>query len=301
MPRIDRALDGVDALSSVACWKERTLDLLSKQECVFHRNGEISAVYAALYLRRPELYKWAGMAAFASHHARLALFPMRLDADASGAVDVPRALRRWFGLHMHDIDAVRQTNNGIFEDACWVHLAYDGHSDGLERIHGLQDSSDIDPGLLQAFVDLERGRGLLASGDLSAEDVIWAANLEILRHEQRVLVQPHFDTFTPAFARAFSLGAGFGIRVHGIARSIGLFTSFLGFVLTRGLGATLRSGRLPLVTRFTDRWRWIEGAILPRFRRFEKDRAEMTEAMEWIIADATRRSSEIVCDARVMR
>ena len=36
-----------------------------------------------------------GLAAFASHHVRLALVPLWLDTDATGYVDLPRSLGRW--------------------------------------------------------------------------------------------------------------------------------------------------------------------------------------------------------------
>ena len=68
--------------------------MLSRQPCVFHRNGQISALYAALYLRQPQLFKWSGLAAIASRHIRLALWPLRLGADPSDAIDLPKALGR---------------------------------------------------------------------------------------------------------------------------------------------------------------------------------------------------------------
>jgi hypothetical protein len=41
---------------------------------------------------QPACFKWAAMAAIASHHIRLALFPLRLDADRTGFVDFPHSL-----------------------------------------------------------------------------------------------------------------------------------------------------------------------------------------------------------------
>lgn len=61
---------------------------------MFHRNLEISSRYAWIYKFLPSCFKWAGMAAFASHHVRLALFPLRLDRDRTGYVDIPHSLDR---------------------------------------------------------------------------------------------------------------------------------------------------------------------------------------------------------------
>jgi hypothetical protein len=67
--------------------------LLTNQSCVFHRNVEISSRYAWIYKFLPACFKWAGMAAFASHHVRLALFPFRLDRDRTGPAPRARAAR----------------------------------------------------------------------------------------------------------------------------------------------------------------------------------------------------------------
>ena len=47
-----------------------------------------------MYKLLPECFKWAGMAAFASYHVRLALLPFRLDTDRTGYVDIPQSLER---------------------------------------------------------------------------------------------------------------------------------------------------------------------------------------------------------------
>src|SRR4051812_24789691 len=77
---------------TVAAWKAVTDGLLISQCCAFHRNVEISSRYAWLYTNLPACLKWAGMAAIASRHVRLALFPLRLDADRTGYVDIPHSL-----------------------------------------------------------------------------------------------------------------------------------------------------------------------------------------------------------------
>ena len=77
------------------------------------------------------------MAAIASHHVRLALFPLRLDADRTGYVDIPHSLRRQRLLLMQDVNTIRATNNAIFNDIFWVHLAYVTADDGIERLRAL--------------------------------------------------------------------------------------------------------------------------------------------------------------------
>src|SRR5215510_1799113 len=85
---------------SIVGWKALAEGLLTNQSCVFHRNLEISSRYAWIYKHRPACFKWAGMAAFASYHVRLVLYPFRLDTDRGGYSDIPRSLARKRALLM---------------------------------------------------------------------------------------------------------------------------------------------------------------------------------------------------------
>ncbi|MEM8709716.1 MAG: hypothetical protein AAGG01_02090 [Planctomycetota bacterium] len=268
-PDLEAALRAGAALGSTQDWKDHVERQLSDQPCVFHRNAEITALYGALYLRHPDLFKWAGMAAHASHHVRVALWPLRLGANTSGYVDLPKAVGRWQALRMSDIDRLRQTNNEIFRDVFWAHLVYDGSAAGLERLEQLLAGEPGGAQLLAAFRLLESGRSMLAAGDERAEAAIWEANRKLLRHEQEAVVQPNFDRLSCAFARAFSFGATLGFRADGPLRSIGFFTSFYGHAVLRRPVGLLRTRRWPMVTHLEDRWDWIERSILPRFRRYE--------------------------------
>ena len=59
---------------TIAGWKAAAQGLLSDPCCALHRNLEISSRYAWMYKLQPACFKWAAMAALASHHVRLALF-----------------------------------------------------------------------------------------------------------------------------------------------------------------------------------------------------------------------------------
>ena len=109
-------------------------DFLTDEACAFHRNVEISSRYAWAYTLLPACFKWAGMAAIASHHVRLALFPLRLDTDRTGYVNIPHSLSRQKLLLMEDVNTIRATNNAIFNDIFWVHLAYFAVDDGIEHL-----------------------------------------------------------------------------------------------------------------------------------------------------------------------
>src|ERR687897_997755 len=198
--------------------------LLTNQSCVFHRNLEISSRYAWMYKLLPAYFKWAGMAAFASYHVRLALYPFRLDTDRTGYVDIPRSVERHRPFLSDDVDTIRATNNAIFDDIFWVHLAYSSADDGIDCLRSLLGMERHYAALLSGFEAIDRGRRALEAGTASAEarlvaeDLIWEGNVQLLEHEQRALVQPNFDRLSCASARLVSIGSATSFEVRGVRR-----------------------------------------------------------------------------------
>jgi len=262
---------------TIAGWKGLADGLLTDQPCVFHRNLEISSRYAWIYKFLPAYLKWAGMAAFASHHVRLALFPLRLDRDRTGYVDIPHSLGRRKVLLIADVNTIRKTNNAIFDDIFWVHLAYAAADDGIDSLRGLLRAERHYAAVLAGFEAIDQGRRVLEDGSASAdarrtaEDLIWDGNVQLLEHEQRALVQPNLDGLSCAFARLFSIGSALTFEVRGVRDEATYFTSFYLYALTRGIPQALQAQTWPRITRFADRWRWIATSIVPRFRRFDAD------------------------------
>jgi hypothetical protein len=281
---------------TIAGWKALADGFLTDQSCVFHRNLEISSCYAWIYKLLPACFKWAGMAAFASYHVRVALWPFRLDTDRSGYVDIPRSLDRHRphpgGLLAVDVDTIRATNNAIFDDIFWAHLAYSSAEDGIECLRALLGAERHYAALLTGFEAIDQGRRVLESGKTSAtarrmaEDLIWKGNVQLLEHEQRAVVQPNFDRLSCAFARLFSMGSTLNFEVHGLRQELSYFTSFYLYSLTRGIAQALRAHAWPRITRFDDRWRWIEASIVPRFRRFDADMRLVDTSLRRIFAEA---------------
>jgi hypothetical protein len=281
------------APDTIAGWKALADGLLTDQPCVFHRNLEISSRYAWIYKSMPASLKWAGMAAFASHHVRLALFPLRLDRDRTGYVDIPHSLGRRKVLLMTDVHTIRETNNAIFDDIFWAHLAYAAGEDGIECLRELlRDERHYAP-VLAGFEAIDRGRRVLedptasAGARRAAEDLVWEGNVQLLEHEQRALVQPNLDGLSCRFARLFSIGSALSFEVRGLQDEISYFTSFYYYALTRGVREVLAAREWPRITRFEDRWRWIVTCIVPRFRRLDVD-ARVVDASLGRIFDEAR-------------
>lgn len=277
---------------TVEGWRTAASAMLSPPCCAFHRNVEISARYAWLHQQLPGCFTWAAMAAIASHHIRRVLFPLRLDTDRGGHLDLARSLSRR-GLLTEDANIIREINSAIFGDIFWVHLAYLADAeDGTKALDRLLAPIPHYAAVLLAFAAIERGRRALAEPDLSPEerrdavDGIWAGNVALLEHEQRALVQPHFDRLSPTFARLVSLGAVTAFDVRGVRHEVRYFTSFSLFSLGGGLAGAVRGGPWPRITRFEDRWRWLEHSVVPRFRRLDAQPHLVRASLDRVIADA---------------
>lgn len=278
---------------TVAGWRAAADALLSPPCCAFHRNMEISSRYAWLHAQQPVCFKWAAMAAIASHHARLVLYPFRLGADRSGYVDLPRSLSRW-RLLTEDANMMREVNNAIYDDIFWVHLAYLASADGIEDLRRLLRAQPQYAGLLSAFETIDRGRAVLADqgspqeARRAAADIVWAGNLALLEHEQRVVVQPLFDRLSGTFARLVSMGSTTTFEVRGLRQEVRYFTSFSAYSLTGGFPAALRTRTVPRITRFEDRWRWLETSVVPRFRRLDADQDLVDRTLGRVVEEAMR-------------
>jgi hypothetical protein len=251
---------------------------------------EISSRYAWLYRALPAYFKWAGMAAFASFHVRLALLPFRLLTGGGGYAELRHSQAHRRTLLLSDIDTIRATNNGIFDDIFWVHVAYITADDGVARLRGLLGGVDAYAPVLAGFETIDRGRRVLddatatASDRRTARELVWVGNVQLLEHEQRALVQPQFDRLSCRFAQLLSAGSTLSFEVRGLHHELAYFSSFYLYAFGRGMSQTVQARRWPRITRFEDRWRWITTSIVPRFRRLECDSA-VVEASLRRIAD----------------
>jgi hypothetical protein len=277
---------------TISGWKTLADSLLTSRCCAFHRNMEISSRYAWMYRLLPACLKWAGMAAIASHHVRHALVPLRLDTARAGYVDIPHSLIRRRSRLIEDVNTIRSTNNAIFDDIFWVHLAYVSTDDGIERLRALLGGEPHYAPVLAGFEAIDQGRRVLADQTASAEarrmaeDLVWAGNVQLLEHEQRALVQPNFDRLSFSFARLISIGSATTFEVRGVRRDIAYFTSFYLSSLSRAVRHGQWGESWPRITRFEDRWRWISMSVVPRFRRFDADSRLIDAGLRRIVDEA---------------
>lgn len=298
-----RRRDAATQPGSVSEWRHFAQSLLTDQSCVFHRNLEISALYASLYLRHPTLFKWAGMAALASFHVRTALLPYALEATRQGLVKDLSGGRVFRSLRLDDVTLLRETNNSIFQDIAWVHLAYDGSAQGLERLREAALEHEHYAQLLPVFERLERARKTLEVAEESekerARKEIWDANRDILRHEQVVMVQPRFDRISRGFARLFSLGSTMAYHHEGVCPN-GMRGMFYPYMVLHGSPLLWRTRSLPRMTRLEHRWHWIENGIFPAFLCFESMSGRLSSDLAKIFDELGALNEHKACSIRAV-
>ncbi|MEO6411306.1 MAG: hypothetical protein ABIO48_01855 [Pedococcus sp.] len=183
-------------------------------------------------------------------------------------------------------------NNANHDDIFWVHLAY--LADGVEDLRRLLRPHREYAGLLSAFETIDRGRAVLEDegspkeARQEAADLVWHGNLALLEHEQRAVVQPLFDRLSGTFGRLVSMGSTTTFEVRGLRQEVRYFTSFSAYSLTGGLGAALRTRTVPRITRFDDRWRWLETTVVPRFRRLDAEQDLVDRTLGRVVEEAKR-------------
>ena len=273
--------------STIEEWQSAAEQLLGEQNCVLVRNRRITATYARTYLKHPKLFKWTCMAAFASHHIRLALKPFSLLGGGGGCIDPETfAARRQGGFRNAVI--IKEINDAIFNDIFWAHLAYDGSAAGLARLEtAIGDDQEGLP-ILNGFRLLDEARQLFEKEPDSeeAEEMAWEANVQILRHEQEAMVQPSFDQLKTTFSRSLSLMSTMHYHHGGRCKRALVPGSFVLYMLFQRQGEKL--GSFPSITNLDHRWEWISEGILPGFRCYESDKELIQEDLEKLIAQAPR-------------
>jgi hypothetical protein len=233
------------ATSSRRAWEEqanrriapadRNLD---ERTIVFKRNEAITAAYAEMYLRDPQVYKWAGMAALTSATVGRGMYIMRgLRQTRLGSV---------VGLFGGEVAETFRNlgvgNGAVFTDIYWQHMAYE-HG-GLAEIEQIFRAGQLDRRALRGWRQIDAGRRM---GD---QDLIWAGNTALLHFEQKHVLQQQVYDCNPALWREVSAWIPSPIPGH--------HEIFADFAPDGNIGV------------FAERWRWITGSMLPRWRELNE-------------------------------
>jgi hypothetical protein len=219
------------------------------------RNATITERYLAWYEKRPDLFKWAGMASFASRQVGIAI---QMDAATAGTV--------------RDLDIIRETNNLVYADIAWAHLAYD--IGGLTAVVAALDDLPEDKRaryrrVREGFRLIDQGRTELVRDVRRGKRLVWKGNLMLLEHEQFETVQPQFERLSVGFSWALSLATSLEFRPDRHEVRWDRVSWFTWYMWTVGLPVLLWTRSAPDIVRLTHRWFWIRSRLLPLWQRID--------------------------------
>jgi hypothetical protein len=259
------------------------------------RNVTITSAYREMYLSEPRVFKWAGMAAFASSSVGFGITTIKDlvpsvqesvkevvkkvasdaarpkgDSDFNDFIDLcVSATVEVCDLHatalrLSLLNALVVGNKAVYTDIYWQHIAYrECGVDALERLHAKGKLSDralaawkkIDGGITVQNPYAWRLVDRVITG--TNPDLIWQGNAELLKYEQEVVLQQ--AVYTPrkdTWREITNIPVIFEID----SPIPGDTVSFQDYAKLHAGGATSDIGD------FSQRWDWISNSMLPRWR-----------------------------------
>lgn len=209
------------------------------------RNLHITEAYAEMYLRAPEVYKWAGMAALTSATVGrgMHLMLMLRYTGASTLIGLwPREAGVIFGQ-------LCEGNSLVFHDIYWQHLAY--QRAGLAEIEAIAAAEGMDAQVLDGWRVLDEGRRA------GRAELIWQGNTALLEFEQRQVLQPGVYDLDPALWQRIA-----GWIPSPIPSQLETFEAY---------------APADNIGDFVARWRWITERMMPRWQELSDSGGERVD------------------------
>ncbi len=214
--------------------------------------------YADMYLTNPAVFKWAGLAAFASRLVGQGIAGSQLGhaaAPALMATGTGPGMAAGAALAANPLDrALLQGNRLIYDNIFWMHMAY--QQGGIERIRQAHTEGSVPDDMLAAWELIQEGR------DTNDDTKIWQGNREFARYEQQVIVQPIYDQHPMLFG---AMSAGMVSPAPGMEP--GMRMPYDGeFLQQASPGANIGNSQ--------DRWNWVDNQMLPHWQALETQQPE---------------------------
>jgi hypothetical protein len=226
-------------------------------------NRRITASYAEMYLSRLSVFKWAGMAAFASAEVgrgmqrawQLGFGDWGLSAGGTslvwigGLVKTGKSVGPMLGKKL--FWALSGGNRFVWWDIFWQHLAY--REEGIAALMAAHKAGELSQAVLDAWRHIDTGH---QSGDSA---LIWRGNRELLKYEQEVVLQIQVYDRSRDIWPLISDDVPSPIPEHGV--------KFTDYVPGGDIGS------------FKDRWKWIEESMLPAWMSLELNKPEKVRSL----------------------
>jgi hypothetical protein len=229
---------------------------------ILKRNKAITKAYADLFQSNPAVFKWAGLAAFASCEVGHAMDQaMRL--RGSGLPWLP-GVSDISGTKV--LQALQIGNAAVFTDIYWQHMVM--KRCGLSDLQDLVAKNEMTPEQVQAWEKIDQGQ---KTGN---QDLIWEGNQMLLHYEQSVVLQKGVYDHDRDLWNKLSVGPA--ILPLSLYRRLAPMQSpvpgdpseFERFKPGGDLG------------NFDDRWRWIVEKMVPAWKTLSQDPARVQQLIE---------------------
>ena len=226
-------------------------------------NRRITASYAKMYLSRPAIFKWAGMAAFASAEIgrgiqkawQLGFGDWGLSATGTALVWVGGLAKTGESvgpiLGKKLFWALSGGNRFVWWDIFWQHLAY--REAGIAALKFVHDAGELSQPPLDAWQHIDTG---LQKGDSA---IIWKGSRELLKYEQEFVLQAQVYDRSRDIWSKISDDVPSPIPEHGV--------KFTDYVQGGDIG------------NFENRWKWIEESMLPSWMSIETNKPEKVRSL----------------------
>jgi hypothetical protein len=250
-----------------AHWAERATAGMPPEIEVSAHCRAIAAKYGRFFQRYPEIYPWAGIAAFAVHRIGMALMLYDFEVFDGEVIRVaedykdPRGAEKVF----NDLNHLRMANNSFYKDVGWALEAYVHPEGGLDVVEaGLKGYAGHEK-LLQAFYKIDEGRKLLVSPESrkAGEEKIWQGSLLIEYHGQAYSAQQFYESCHFDFELFMTVFTAMNFEASSFGIALWKFTWFNLFMWTGGIFKLISTFSLPDLRKMDQRWYWIEKRVFP--------------------------------------
>ena len=252
------------ALKEFITYKRQDPDRLTDYDAK-QLNIQVTSAYAKMYLSNPAVFKWAGMAAFASSEVGSGMQKAWQLGFGTGT-EMFNPAATWIGglatgrggnvgpmMGKLLFWALSGGNRLVFHDIFWQHVAY--RDAGLATLKDARQATEIPQRVLDAWSMIDGG---VRKKEI---DDVWMGNALLLMYEQQEILQTKiYDAKeVKKLWPAISPDVPTPIPGHGV--------TFASYVPNGNIGV------------FADRWKWIFDSMLPAWRTLETDEPERTKKL----------------------
>jgi hypothetical protein len=252
------------ALKEFISYKRQVAERLTDHDAK-QLNLQVTSAYARMYLSNPAVFKWAGMAAFASAEVGRGMERAWQLGFGTGT-EMFNPLAAWVGgiatgrgsrvgpmMGKLLFWALSGGNRLVWHDIFWQHVAY--RDAGIKTLKEARQAGEIPQRVLDAWTMID---GSVKKGDV---DDVWTGNAMLLMYEQQEVLQKQiYDAKeVKELWPAISADVPTPIPDHGV--------KFDSHVPGGNIGV------------FDDRWKWIFESMLPAWQTLQTDEPERTKQL----------------------